>query len=40
MSFHLKGTHEVVTKGGGLTLGPGFESLGRRKELSGNEDIL
>ena len=22
------------------TLGPGFESLGRRKELSGNEDIL
>ena len=22
------------------TLRPGFESLGRRKELSGNEDIL
>ena len=22
------------------TLGPGFKSLGRRKELSGNEDIL
>ena len=21
MSFHLKGTHEVVTKGGGLILG-------------------
>ena len=54
---HLKGTHEVVTKGvdptikiaqlvpemlpiGLKTLGFGFESLGRRKELSGNEDIL
>ena len=23
MSFHLKGTHEVVTKGGGLTSGVG-----------------
>ena len=26
MSFHLKGTHEVVTKGGGLTF-PIFTSL-------------
>ena len=27
MSFHLKGTHEVVTKGGGLT-----QLLGEHKE--------
>ena len=27
MSFHLKGTHEVVTKGGGLTI-KGTQDLG------------
>ena len=29
MSFHLKGTHEVVTKGGGLTI-KGASSVGTR----------